>query len=111
MNCSNVYSESRLQSTKILIFFTCHAPDIEVKAPVRPAVLANMETIRRCEHCGKPISLAESDYCTHCSRNLCDRCMELGCCGRAPADSGIQADYGQDEMLGNKGNCTPKVYR
>lgn len=32
------------------------------------------------------------DYCRHCSRDLCEACMALGCCGRVPAESGMEAD-------------------
>lgn len=37
------------------------------------------------------------DYCANCSRNLCDQCMEKGCCGKSPADSGTKADNTVDQ--------------
>lgn len=34
----------------------------------------------KCEGCGKPLgTLGEQDYCTICSKNLCDACMDKGC--------------------------------
>ncbi len=36
------------------------------------------------------------DYCANCGKELCPKCMEAGCCGKKPADSGISADYGDD---------------
>lgn len=35
------------------------------------------------------------DYCAVCSRDLCLRCMEKGCCGNVPAISGIENDMDQ----------------
>lgn len=32
------------------------------------------------------------DFCAVCGTNLCDNCMEGGCCGRVPAISGTEAD-------------------
>lgn len=28
------------------------------------------------------------DYCATCSKNLCEKCMAKGCCGKVPAVSG-----------------------
>lgn len=48
----------------------------------------------KCERCG---AMPEGeyglhDYCDHCSKNLCPKCMEAGCCGQVPADSGMSED-------------------
>lgn len=51
---------------------------------------------RRCEHCGKPLPGLEGDYCAICSRNLCEHCMDQGCCGHIPAQSGVARDYSED---------------
>ncbi len=45
-----------------------------------------------CERCGQPADFATLDYCAVCSRDLCDKCMAGGCCGHAPAKSGLEAD-------------------
>ena len=47
-----------------------------------------------CERCGAKASGEYElfDYCAQCSRNLCDACMEKGCCGHKPAKSGMAAD-------------------
>lgn len=51
-----------------------------------------------CERCGASAGgWALFDYCAHCSRNLCDECMEKGCCGRVPAQSGSQDDHGDED--------------
>ena len=58
---------------------------------------------KRCERCGARRSKPGAgeydllDYCAHCSRDLCDACMEKGCCGRVPAASGTAWDHGDDE--------------
>lgn len=54
------------------------------------------EREHKCEGCLKVIDWP-SDYCAHCSRNLCPACMQRGCCGHVPADSGQEADYGNDK--------------
>ncbi len=54
----------------------------------------------KCERCGgttPPGSFNLMDYCAKCSKNLCPKCMAEGCCGKVPAESGNQQDYGDDE--------------
>lgn len=47
-----------------------------------------------CERCGvKAEGYALFDYCAVCGRNLCDACMQRGCCGNAPVSSGENADH------------------
>lgn len=56
-----------------------------------------------CERCGasKPRPDAGPfeglDYCAECSRDLCDACMEKGCCKHVPARSGMDEDFSEDE--------------
>lgn len=48
-----------------------------------------------CEKCGakKPAGSYELfDYCAVCSKTLCPKCMEKGCCGNVPAKSGSAED-------------------
>jgi len=53
-----------------------------------------------CERCGQVLPLASLDYCAHCSRNLCGKCMALGCCGFVPAKSGDAIDRdGEEDSL------------
>lgn len=47
----------------------------------------------RCERCGHPYDFDHDDYCAACGRNLCPVCMTAGCCGAAPAASGLAADH------------------
>lgn len=60
---------------------------------------------KKCEKCGKvegsgsPQDFNLFDYCSHCQKNLCPDCMKMGCCGHVPADSGMKADYGDDEGI------------
>lgn len=52
----------------------------------------------QCERCGKrtvPSGYEMFDYCAECSRNLCEACMERGCCGNVPAKSGMEADLAE----------------
>jgi hypothetical protein len=49
-----------------------------------------------CERCGKFVGLLNTDYCAHCSKDLCNDCMAKGCCGHFPAESGSLRDYRQD---------------
>jgi hypothetical protein len=51
---------------------------------------------KKCERCGSvPKGEYELlDYCATCSKDLCEDCMEHGCCGRAPAQSGNDVDFG-----------------
>jgi hypothetical protein len=45
----------------------------------------------KCERCGKETEGFElHDYCAECGTNLCEHCMEHGCCGNAPATSGVE---------------------
>lgn len=59
--------------------------------------------MKSCERCGaiRPSPdaspFADLDYCAECSRNLCDACMEKGCCGHVPALSGVETDYPDEE--------------
>ncbi len=42
-----------------------------------------------CERCTATTSGYQLfDYCASCSKNLCEKCMTKGCCGRSPAASG-----------------------
>lgn len=48
----------------------------------------------KCEKCNRPVQGYElHDYCARCSKNLCDDCMEKGCCGIVPAISGSEIDF------------------
>lgn len=57
---------------------------------------------KACERCGatKPRPDAGQfnllDYCAICSRDLCDACMEKGCCDAVPARSGLAEDGADD---------------
>lgn len=45
----------------------------------------------RCPRCGVVQAVesdVELDWCANCSTHLCDDCMDAGCCGKKPADSG-----------------------
>jgi hypothetical protein len=50
----------------------------------------------KCERC-PAVSVAYQlfDYCAECAKNLCSGCMAAGCCGHAPAVSGMAIDYGR----------------
>jgi len=53
--------------------------------------------VKVCERCGAPPEGGEEgygllDYCAECSRDLCPKRMEAGCCGHVPAFSGEQQD-------------------
>ena len=53
-----------------------------------------------CERCGATVpgeSYELYDYCAICFKNLCSTCMEKGCCGNVPAQSGMEADF-EDEV-------------
>lgn len=55
--------------------------------------------MQKCERCGataKGYDLV--DYCAECGKNLCDGCMEKGCCGHTPARSGTEEDHGIEPM-------------
>lgn len=47
-----------------------------------------------CERCGDAPEGEYDlhDYCSTCSKNLCDDCMKSGCCGNTPALSGMDDD-------------------
>jgi hypothetical protein len=51
-----------------------------------------MTTCENCRAKTNPQSWELFDYCAICSKNLCDGCMELGCCGHVPAKSGAEED-------------------
>lgn len=51
-----------------------------------------MET-KTCERCGEsPSGFDLLDYCGVCFKDLCDECMDEGCCNNIPAISGTQQD-------------------
>jgi hypothetical protein len=53
--------------------------------------------VRRCEKCGATAKgFGLLDYCAECSAALCDDCMARGHCGKVPAESGTERDYGDD---------------
>mgnify|MGYP000574926903 CR=1 FL=1 len=58
---------------------------------------------KRCERCGATAEgatgspLALLDYCAGCLSDLCKGCMDDGCCGRKPAASGMEEDFGEGE--------------
>ena len=57
--------------------------------------------MQTCERCNKKASGYDLlDYCAVCSRNLCDLCMDKGCCGHVPAKSGADEDHGETEYEG-----------
>ena len=67
-----------------------------------PYVDQEVNMIGECERCQARIpagSYELFDYCALCSKNLCDRCMEKGCCGKRPAESGME-DLPDDENAG-----------
>lgn len=66
---------------------------------------------KRCERCGsKPAGkFGLLDFCAECSRDLCPKCMEKGCCGHVPAWSGTEKDCA-DEAMDNGRNTGGKVY-
>jgi hypothetical protein len=37
------------------------------------------------------------DYCAICGKDLCDKCMQQGCCAQIPALSGTEEDNAEDE--------------
>ncbi len=44
-----------------------------------------------CERCGaRSDGYQLHDYCSECGKNLCEDCMEQGCCGNVPAISGMK---------------------
>jgi len=54
--------------------------------------------MQQCERCNASLEGFDlTDYCAHCSKNLCHACMEKGCCGHTPAESGMAADYDEDD--------------
>jgi len=57
-----------------------------------------------CERCGRanPTQYGLWDYCGQCSKGLCDTCMEKGCCGNVPAQSGMDYEYPEDKEGGQK---------
>lgn len=48
--------------------------------------------MKKCERCGAQPSgeFGLLDFCANCSKDLCDSCMEKGCCGKVPAASGSE---------------------
>jgi hypothetical protein len=62
-----------------------------------------MQTCERCGSQGKQITKGPFagtyemlDYCAECNKNLCPKCMKKGCCGHAPALSGMEQDDGEE---------------
>lgn len=59
---------------------------------------------KKCERCGASTPHEDAsafslfDYCAGCGKDLCDACMEKGCCGHVPARSGDLADNEPDEI-------------
>lgn len=53
---------------------------------------------KKCERCGEPLKFLGHDYCAVCAKILCGKCMTEGHCGNVPALSGLQADYGADDL-------------
>ncbi len=53
----------------------------------------------KCERCGASTESAYDlhDYCAVCNKNLCNDCMETGCCGHVPALSGMEIEYSEEE--------------
>jgi hypothetical protein len=54
---------------------------------------------KKCERCGKGPQgeFGLLDYCAECSKDLCPECMEKGCCGTVPAESGTMGYAPADE--------------
>jgi hypothetical protein len=50
-----------------------------------------------CARCGARLLAYPIDYCAACGKELCDRCMDEGCCGRVPAASGLMDAEDEDE--------------
>ncbi len=52
-----------------------------------------------CERCQEPAPTGFDlfDYCATCNKTLCDECMKKGCCGKVPAESGADADHGEED--------------
>lgn len=55
----------------------------------------------KCKRCGAEPEgeYGLHDYCATCSRNLCEKCMKLGCCGHTPAQSGADVDCEATERM------------
>lgn len=65
----------------------------------------------KCERCGKATSGYDlHDYCRSCSKNLCADCMGKGCCGKIPAESGMNDDVIEDNSNSGPAEqpCVPK---
>lgn len=59
-----------------------------------------------CERCGAgPAGADLFDWCGLCGQTLCDDCMKAGCCGQAPAISGLTQD--QPDAAGRTGPAGP----
>lgn len=61
------------------------------------------KTCERCGGKGEQIKTGpfagqypQLDYCSLCSKDLCQKCMADGCCGKVPAMSGTADDYSDD---------------
>lgn len=58
--------------------------------------------MRTCERCGAqevfsndPKRRLHVGYCVKCSKNLCDPCIQKGCCGSVPAVDGEAEEAGE----------------
>ena len=51
-----------------------------------------MTACERCKADANVDSFNLYDFCAMCSKNLCDDCMEEGCCENTPAISGLGAE-------------------
>jgi len=54
-----------------------------------------------CERCRRthPNEYGLWDFCARCSKDLCDACMEKGCCKNTPALSGMEGDNPEEDEI------------
>lgn len=64
----------------------CHASDTGIEWHLTG------DTQMKCERCNTTL-VELPDYCAECGKNLCDECMDEGCCGCVPAESGSEDDW------------------
>lgn len=50
--------------------------------------------MKTCERCGVGAGGEYEllDYCAHCGKDFCAKCMDEGCCGLVPAASGMDEE-------------------
>lgn len=54
----------------------------------------------QCERCKKTAGgFRLFDYCAKCGKNLCQECMQQGCCGTSPAQSGEAQDHKESQEM------------